>query len=134
MLAVKLLVEAVMVGSIGFLFWSVLVLAPAFFAVSIVGPVSKRGRLTWLGPAAVASGFLAGGVIGWASVPSEWTASLWTTIDAAGNAARYGHAFEHAAERALMYFFVPALLGELAFGLAALLVLWRLPQSLRHST
>jgi hypothetical protein len=123
-----------MVGTIGFLFWSAVVLAPVLSAVSIAGRLFKRGRLNLLGPAAVAIGFLAGGVIGWRSVPAEWTASIWTTIDAAGNAAKYGHAFEHTAERALMYFFYAALLGELALGLAALLVLWRLPQSLRLST
>ena len=123
-----------MVGTFGFLSWSAVVLAPVLFAVSIVGRFLKRGRLNLLGPAAVAIGFLAGGVIGWASVPAEWTASIWTTIDAAGNSAKYGEAFEHTAERVLMYFFYPALLGELAFGMAALLVLWRLPQTLRHST
>ena len=74
-----------MVGTIGFLFWSAVVLAPVLFAASIVGRLLKRGRLNLLGPAAVAGVFLAGGVIGWASVPPEWTASIWTTIDAAGN-------------------------------------------------
>ena len=123
-----------MVGTIGFLFWSAVVLIPVLSAVSIAGRLLKRGRLNLLGPAAVAIGFLAGGVIGWTAVPAEWTASIWTTIDATGNAAKYGHAFEHTAERALMYFFYAALLGELAFGLVALLVLWRLPRSLRPST
>ena len=121
-----------MVGTIGFLFWSAVVLAPVLFAVSTAGRLLKRGRLNLLGPAGVAIGFLTGGVIGWASVPPEWTASIWTTIDAAGNSAKYGEAFEHTAERALMYFFYSALLGEVAFGLAALLVMWRLPQTLRH--
>lgn len=122
-----------MVGALGFLFWSAVVLVPVLFAVSIVGRLLRRGRLTWLGPAAVAGGYLAGGGIGWAAVPPEWTASIWTTIDAAGNSAKYGEAFEHTAERALMYFFYPALLGEVAFGLAALLVVWRLPRALRRS-
>jgi hypothetical protein len=126
--------EDMMVGAIGFLFWSAVVLAPVLFAVSFLGRLLNRGRLNLLGPAAVASGFVAGGTVGWASVPPEWTASIWTTIDAAGNAAKYGEAFERTAERALMYLFYSALLGELAFGLAALLVVWRLPQSLPHST
>jgi hypothetical protein len=56
-------------------------------------------------------------------VPAEWTASFWTTIEAAGNAAKYGESFEHTAEDALMYFFYSAFLGELAFGLAAVVVL-----------
>jgi len=60
-------------------------------------------------------------------VPTEWTASLATTIDAAGDAAKYGSSFEHTAEQALMYFFGSALLGEIAFGVVALLVLRRIP-------
>jgi hypothetical protein len=68
-------------------------------------------------------------------VPAEWTASFWTTIEAAGNAAKYGESFEHTAEHALMYFFYSAFLGELAFGLAAVVV-WRIrrPSSAQHLT
>jgi hypothetical protein len=122
-------------GAIGFLFWSAVALVPAFLAVSIAVRVLRRDRFAWLARAAVAAGFLAGGIIGWASVPAEWTASIWTTIDAAGNAAKYGGAFEHTAERALMYFFYSAFLGELALGITALLVIWRLrnPRSVRPS-
>ena len=123
-----------MVGTIGFLFWSAVVLAPVLFAVSSAGRRLKRGHLNVFGQAAVVSGFLAGGLIGWAAVPPQWTASIWTTIDAAGNSVKYGEAFEHTAERVLMYFFYSAILGELVFGLAALLVVWRLPEPLRRST
>jgi formate/nitrite transporter FocA (FNT family) len=65
----------------------------------------------------------------------EWTASFWTTVEAAGNAAKYGEPFEHAAERALMYFFYSAFLGGLAFGIAALVLVWRIPRppSAQHS-
>jgi hypothetical protein len=119
-------------GTIGFLFWSAVVLAPVLFAVSIACRFLRRERFIWLARAAVASGFLAGGAIGWASVPAEWTASIWTTIEAAGNSVKYGAAFEHTAERALMYFFYAALLGELTLGAAALVVcrLWE-PRSAR---
>jgi hypothetical protein len=92
-------------GFVGFIFWSVVVLAPVLVAVSIGGRFMRPDRFTYLVPAAVLIGFLAGGVVGWASVPAEWTASFWTTIEAAGNAAKYGEPFEHTAERALMYFF-----------------------------
>ena len=115
-----------MIGTVGFLFWSAVVLIPALLAVSRAVRFLRRDRFIWLARCAVVTGFLVGGVMGWASVPAEWTASIWTTIDAAGNAAKYGHAFEHTAERALMYIFFAALLGEVAFGVAALLAAWRL--------
>jgi hypothetical protein len=122
-------------GFVGFIFWSVVVLAPVLVAVSIAGRFIYPDRLSGLARVAVLIGFVAGGVVGWASVPPEWTASLWTTIEAAGNAAKYGEPFEHAAERALMYFFYSAFLGELAFGIAALVVVWRIlgPPSAQHS-
>ena len=121
-------------GIVGLLFWSAIILVPGVAAVSkAIRLRSPRSRLTWLAALAVVFGFLAGGVIGWASVPVQWTASFWTTVDAAGNAAKYGEAFEHTAERALMYVLWPALLGEVAFGLAALIVLPRIRQvSARH--
>jgi hypothetical protein len=114
-------------GFVGFIFWSVVALAPVLVAVSVAGRRLRPDRLRRLAPLAVVIGFLAGGAVGWASVPAEWTASLWTTIEAAGNSAKYGESFEHTAERALMYFFYSGFLGELAFGLAALVVLWRIP-------
>ena len=61
-----------------------------------------------------------------ASVPAQWTASFWTTIEAAGNAAEYGAAFEHTAERALMSIIYSGLLGEVAFGLVVLAVVRRI--------
>jgi len=104
-------------------------------AVSAAARFFRRDRFIWLARVAVATGFLAGGIIGWSFVPAEWTPSLWTTIDAAGNSAKYGHAFEHTAERALMWFFCPAVLGELALGMVALLLVWRIaePRSARPS-
>ena len=118
-----------MIGAIGFLFWSSVVLAPVLFAVSAASRWLRRDRFTWLPRVAVVVGFLIGGAIGWASVPAAWTASIWTTIDAAGNSVKYGEAFEETAEGVLMWFFYPALLGEVALGGAALLVVWRLAES-----
>src|SRR5204863_728797 len=113
-------------GTIGFLFYSVITLAPGLMAVSAARRFLRRDRLLAFARLAVVLGFLAGGLVGWASVPAQWTASFWTTIEAAGNAAKYGHAFEHTAERALMYFFFSALLGEIALGLVVLLVARRM--------
>jgi hypothetical protein len=114
-------------GIVGLLFYSVIALAPLLLAVFIVSLFRRRDRLIKLAPLAVIIGFFAGGGVGWASVPAQWTSSFWTTIEAAGNAAKYGHSFEHMAEHALMYFFYPAVLSAVAFGLAALVVLWRIP-------
>ena len=113
-------------GMLGFLFYSAIALAPVLIAVSVAVRFLHRDRLIGLARVAVVIGFLAGGVVGWASVPAQWTASLWTTIEAAGNSAKYGESFEHTAERALMYFFFSALLGEVAFGLGALFVVRRI--------
>ena len=115
-----------MTGTIGFLFYSVITLAPVLIAVSVASHFLRRDRFIAFALLAVVLGFLAGGVAGWASVPAQWTASFWTTIEAAGDSAKYGEAFEHAAERALMYFFFSALLGEVAFGLVVLLVVRRI--------
>jgi hypothetical protein len=126
-----------MVGIFGLLFWSAIVLAPVLLAVVVASRLlSRSDAAVALATLAVLVGFLIGGVVGWASVPSQWTASFWTTVDAAGDAVKYGHTFEHTAERALMYFLYSAFLGELASGVAALLVIWRLPQprSARPST
>jgi hypothetical protein len=102
-------------------------LAPVVGAVFIASLFRRRDRLIGLAPLAVVTGFFACGAVGWACVPAEWTLSFRTTMEAAGNAAKYGAAFEHAAEGTLMYFFIPALLGAVVFGLAALIVLWRMP-------
>jgi len=111
-----------MTGIFGFLFYTAITLAPVLIGVSIATHFLRRDRLIPFALLAVVLGFLAGGVAGWASVPAQWTASFWTTIEAAGNAAKYGEAFEHTAERVLMYFFYSGLLGEVAFGLAVLAV------------
>jgi MFS superfamily sulfate permease-like transporter len=113
-------------GIIGLLFYSLVALAPILAGVVIASRfLLRRERLVGLAPLAVVIGFLAGGVVGWAFVPAQWTASFWTTVEAAGNATKYGEPFEHMAERALLYFFYSALLGAVASGLAALVVVWR---------
>jgi MFS superfamily sulfate permease-like transporter len=115
-------------GIVGVLFYSVVALAPILAGVFIVSRLFlRRDRLIGLAPLAVVIGFLAGGFVGWAFVPAQWTASFWTTVEAAGNAAKYGEPFEHMAEHALVYFFYPALLGAVAFGVLALVCVWRTP-------
>ena len=73
-----------MIGTIGFLFWSAVVLTPVLIAVSVAAHWLRRDRFSRLLRVAVAVGFLVGGLIGWTLVPAAWTASFWTTIDAAG--------------------------------------------------
>ena len=94
-------VEGGMRGIIGLLFYSVVALGPILAVVFIASRLLlSRDRLIGLAALAVVIGFLAGGVVGWAFVPAQWTASFWTTVEAAGNAAKYGESFEHTAERA----------------------------------
>ena len=117
-------------GTIGLLFYSVIALAPILAGVFIASRfLLHRDRLIRLVPLAVVGGFLAGGVVGWAFVPAQWTASFWTTVEAAGNAAKYGESFEHMAEHALMYSLYSALLGGVGFGVAALAGVWRVSGS-----
>ncbi len=113
-----------MTGIIGVLFYSVIALAPILAGVFIAGRFLRyRERLISVAALAAVIGFLAGGVLGWAVVPAQWTASFWTTVEAAGNAVRYGHSFEHTAERVLLYSLYSALLGGVAFGVAGLTIL-----------
>ena len=115
-------------GITGLLFYSLVALAPIFAGVFIANRFLLRpDRLIKFVPLAVIIGFLAGGVVGWAFVPVQWTASFWTTVEATGNATKYGHPFEHMAEHALLFFLYPAGLGALAFGVAALVFVWRVP-------
>ena len=119
-----------MTGFIGLLFYSLVALAPIFAGVVFVSRfLLHRDRFIRFGFLAAVIGFLAGGVVGWASVPAQWTASFWTTVDAAGNSVKYGEPFEHMAERALMYFLYSALLGAIAFAMAALVLAWCAPAS-----
>jgi hypothetical protein len=115
-------------GIFGLLFYSVVALAPILGGVFIASRfLLRRHDLIGLASLAVVIGFLVGGVVGWAFVPAQWTASFWTTTEAAGNAVKYGESFEHMAEHALLYFLYSALLGAVAFGIVALIVVWRVP-------
>jgi len=117
-------------GIIGLAFWSAIGLVPVVSGLVIASLIRRRDYLIALAPVTAFVGFLAGGVAGWTSLlPPPWTASFWITVEAAGDSAKYGESFEHTAERALMYFLYPAELGAVVFGLAALLVLWRIPVS-----
>jgi len=111
-----------------FVFLCVVALAPLIGVVFVAGLLRRSDRLVGLAPLAVVCGFFGSGLLGWAFVPAQWTASFWTTVDASVNAAEYGAVFEHTAERALIwYFFVPAELGAIVSGLVTLFVVWRLP-------
>lgn len=102
-------------------------LAPVVGAIFIASLFRRCDRLVGLPPLAVVTGFFVTGLLGWTTVPAQWTASFWTTLDASINAAKYGAAFEHTAERALLYFFFPAELGAIRLRVIAVFVLWRIP-------
>jgi len=111
-----------------FVFLSAVTLAPVIGAVWVAGLLRRSDRLVDLAALAVVFGFIGSGLLGWAFVPAQWTASFWTTVDASVGAATSGAVSGHTAERALIwYFFVPAELGAIVSGLIALFVLWRIP-------
>lgn len=115
-------------GIVGFLFWSAIAYGAAAWPIlamsrRLFGHVDGRAMLA---VAATAAGFLFGGRVGWRLASARWTRSFSDTIAAAGSAASYGAAVEHAAERALLWFLYPASFGALMFGLAMLVVLARL--------
>ena len=64
----------------------------------------------------LAVGLVVGGVTGWSQRPVEWQAGLWQTAHASINAATYGHTYESAAERVLLYFVYGAVLGVVVSG------------------
>jgi hypothetical protein len=102
------------------------VLVSLFFVIPIVEATvaacarwSIRRSLA-LACAAIPVGYVAGGLIGWLNVPTEWETSLGMTIDATMNAAKYGSAFEHTAERVVIYFFIGGILGALVAAVGVL--------------
>jgi hypothetical protein len=66
--------------------------------------------------AGILAGCLAGILFVWAVVPREWTLSFWTTIAAAGNAAKYGHPVEHYAEGIVVAMMFYAVVGAATGG------------------
>jgi hypothetical protein len=81
--------------------------------------LKNRGLTTPLNrlAAGVFAGCLAGVLFVWAVVPREWTLSFWTTIAAAGNAAKYSHPVEHYAEGIVVAMMFCAVVGAVLGGL-----------------
>lgn len=92
---------------------SLVFLLPIVEATATAGARWSLRRALTLACSVVPAGYAAGGLAGWAAVPSAWTASLWVTIDASMNAATYGSSFEHAAERVLLYMDAGGIAGAL---------------------
>jgi hypothetical protein len=98
----------------------VVMLTPVVLAViGIAYGVSRNERFARLTALLVPAGFLSGGVIGWASKPSEWVMPFWQTLEASMDVVKYTHVVEHQAEIALMWFFFGGIVGTLT---AAVLV------------
>jgi len=65
-------------------------------------------------------GSCAGGALAWSSVPPDWSLPFRTTMEAAVNAEKYGHAIEHAAENILVFVtFASVVGGTLCAGITA---------------
>lgn len=73
-----------------------------------------RNRVTLLVTLLIGAGSLIGGVIGWLLRPAQWRMAFGQTFEAAFNAAKYGDALEHQAERVLMYPWYMAVLCSIA--------------------
>jgi hypothetical protein len=65
----------------------------------------------------LAAGLFVGGMTGWSQRPVEWQAGIWQTAHASVDAAKYGHTYESAAERVLLYFVYGSVLGLVGAGL-----------------
>ena len=78
-------------GLLGFLFYTAIVLAPVLIAVSVASHFLRRDRFMGFATLAVVIGFLAGGVVGWAGVPAQWTAEILQANVAHRSATRIAH-------------------------------------------
>jgi hypothetical protein len=111
-------------GVIGVLFYSVIALAPILAGVFIASRLLRDPRAPHRSRRSGGRHRVLGG---WCRrlglVPAQWAGSFWTTVEAAGNAAKYGHSFQHAAEHVLFYSRYSARLGGIAFGVAGLTIL-----------
>ena len=95
-----------MTGVIQFLLLaSFLLLAtmPVVALVLLFARIRKRGP--WgmvLMAVSFVVGSCAGGALAWSSVPADWSLPFRTTMEAAVNSEKYGHAIEHSAENILV--------------------------------
>jgi hypothetical protein len=64
-------------------------------------------------------GFVSGALFIWILVPRTWPLSLWTTLAATVDAAKYGHALEHAAEGIAIWMMFGGVVGAVAGGFVA---------------
>jgi hypothetical protein len=80
---------------------------------------ARRNGTVFLAPLSVGAAFLIGGVAGWMLRPPQWPMPFRQTLEAAGNAAKYGHNLESQAERVLMYPWYLAVLCAIVAAAAA---------------
>jgi hypothetical protein len=103
-----------------FLVSSVLFVLPLVVAALAVGARWSLRRTLVLAGIAVPLGYIVGSAVGWTAVPGAWRAPLAVTIDATMNAAKYGGAFEDAAENVVLYLLYGGILGALLSALAVI--------------
>lgn len=107
---------------------SLLLLAIMPLAALVLLFVRIRTRGPW-GRVLLAVSFVvgscAGGVLAWLSVPPDWSLPFRTTMEAAVNSEKYGHAIEHAAENILVFVtFASVVGGTLCAGFTAGSLKW----------
>jgi hypothetical protein len=94
---------------------------PLVALVLLFAKIRKRGPWVMvLMAVSFVVGSCAGGALAWSSVPPDWSLPFGTTMEAAVNAEKYGHAIEHAAENILVFVtFASVVGGTLSAGIMA---------------
>lgn len=99
-----------------------LILVPGIPACLFMGALDFRrtGQLPrkLLVALAMLCGFIGGAALVWSLIPSQWTLPFWTTIQAAGDAEKYGHPVEHYAENVVMLMMTGAVVAAAGAGAA----------------
>jgi hypothetical protein len=85
----------------------------------LVVALADRRPFPFRAVAGTLGGFIAGALFVWNLAPSDWTLPLSTTLAASVNAAKYGHAVEHAAEGIVIWMLFAAVTGAAIGGFGA---------------
>lgn len=94
---------------------------PLVSLVLLFVAICKRGpRGNFLKALSFVAGSCGSGALAWYLVPSEWSLPFRTTLEAAVNVEKYGHAIEHTAENILVFVtFACVVGGALCAGITA---------------
>jgi hypothetical protein len=93
---------------------------PVVLLSQLVNPTrTRQNPVPLIVTLSVIGGFVAGAMVGWSLLPSQWQMSFWETACASFDAEKYGHPLEHQAEQLLLFVLFIADLGAIAAGVTA---------------